>query len=140
ERFLVPNDEYYMEEPLGESFFPSPSVGYSKVTVKSKYPAGVAVNRHGTGSIVHEFYTAKDFPVGTERTDLQVMTKSSPLVLRLLKISQNDFVYASQGFVVELNDMHGKPKAQWAYGEGQSVPVSGIEYKYKRNGNRLVNE
>ncbi len=140
ERFLVPNDEYYMEEPLGESFFPSPSVGYSKVTVKSKYPAGVTVNRHGTGSIVHEFYTAKDFPVRTERTDLQVKPKRSPLVLRLLKISQKDFVYASQGFVVELNDMHGKPKAQWAYGEGQSVPVSGIEYKYKRNGNRLVNE
>ncbi len=140
ERFLVPDDEYYMEEPLGESFFPAPSVGYSKITVRSKYPEGVTVNRHGTGRIVHEFYTAKDFPVRVERTDLQVKPKESPLVFRLLKISKKDFLYASQGFVVELNDMHGKQKAQWSYAEGQSVPITGIEYKYKRNGNRLVNE
>lgn len=140
EKLLIPDDRYYLERPFGEAFFPAPSVGYSKVTVSSYKPENVELQRHGTGKIVHEFYTAKDYPVITEYTDLQVIPKKSNLALRLLKISQKDFLHASQGFVVELNDMHGKPKAQWTYAEGQASPISGIEYKYKDEGKRLVNE
>lgn len=140
QKLLVPDDRFYQEEPYGESFFPSPTVGYSKVTVQSYIPTGVEVNRHGTGKVVHEFYTAKDYPVITDRTDLDVVENKSPLPLRLLHIVQKDFLYASQGFVVELNDMHGKPKAQWTYAEGQEVPLSGVEYKYKTAESQLDNE
>lgn len=131
---LAPDDKHYMEEPFGESFFPSPVVGYSKVTVTNLTdapPSGGTLNRHGTGKVEHEFYTAKDFPTITRRTDLDMKPKKTNPILSLLKISAQDFMTASQGFVVELNDMHGKPKGQTVYAEGQNTPLSSIAYIYK---------
>lgn len=148
EKLLVPDDRFFLEEPFGESFFPAPSVGYSKVTVKN-FGASESVTRSTTGKIIHEFYTAKDFPIITKRTDLQVMPKKSPQSLRLLRLLSLDYMNASQGYVIELNDMHGKPKAQWVYAEGKNnqgteidkeTPISGIVYKYKSNGNKLENK
>ncbi len=129
---LAPNDENYMEEPFGEAFFPSPSVGYSRVTVKNiKYNG---VNKHATGEIVHEFWTAKDFPTITSRTELQaIREKTDPLsITSFLNIDVKDYMTASQGFYVELNDMHGKPKGQKVYQENILDPISSIEYDYKK--------
>src|SRR5690606_35203726 len=105
------------EKPFGESFYPGAMVGYRRVTVTSLRHD--QVRKHGTGSMVHEFYTAKDFPIPeTDRTDKN--DKSSPPFdpLALLK---NLFIGAkskhvklvSQGYAIETNDMHGKPKAVW---------------------------
>ncbi|MES2680890.1 MAG: hypothetical protein V4635_13445 [Bacteroidota bacterium] len=130
-KLLVPDDESYVEEPFGESFFPSPSVGYSRVTVRNLQRANV--NRHATGQSVSEFYTAKDFPTRTVRTSVESRRgKDGPGSLRsLLKINVRDYFAATQGFVIELNDMHGKPKSQSVYQEGQTKPISSVEYKYK---------
>jgi hypothetical protein len=130
-KLLVPDDKHYLEEPFGETFFPSASVGYSRVTVRNLQRAGVT--HHATGKVVHEFYTAKDFPTITERTDiLPKRDKSDPLSLSsLLSIDVRDFMTASQGFKIELNDMHGKPKSQSVYQEGQTVPITSVEYYYK---------
>jgi len=128
---LAPDDEHYMETPFGESFFPSPSIGYSKVTVRNLQRTDVT--RNATGSVVHEFYTAKDFPTITERTDIDARReKSDPFgISSLLHIDVKDYMTASQGYVIELNDMHGKPKSQKVYQEGQTTPISSVEYKYK---------
>jgi hypothetical protein len=118
-----------MEEPMGESFFPSPVVGYSQVTVKQVFPEDV--KRHATGISVHEFYTAFDYPVRVTETSIDPQRRQSPLVFRLAKINKKDYVTASQGYAVHINDMHGKPKANWVYAEGQSTPISGVKYLYK---------
>ncbi len=137
-KLLAPDDEHYVEAPFGESFFPSPGVGYSKVTVKnyvptSQIPPGKTLKRHSTGYIVHEFYTAKDFPTITDRTELEAIHhKNDPFSLAsLFHIESKDYMTVSQGFYVELNDMHGKPKADYVYGEDQVSPISSTEYKYK---------
>ncbi|MCD6018565.1 MAG: hypothetical protein K0S53_1686 [Bacteroidetes bacterium] len=132
EKLMVPDDQFYQEEPMGESFFPSPSIGYSKVTVKNLNYSNVT--RHATGKVVHEFYTAKDFPIVTNRSDVNaVRGKDDPWSIRsLLKIDVRDYLTAAQGFVVELNDMHGKPKGQTVYQEGQTTKISSIEYRYKQ--------
>lgn len=130
EKLLVANDDYFQEEPYGESFFPGASVGYSKVTVKNLPHTGVT--RNATGKVVHEFYTARDFPTITSRTALDPVRKKPRPLLKLLKIKNKDYMTASQGFVVETNDMHGKPKAQWVYQEDKADPISGVEYKYKK--------
>ncbi|MFL5763545.1 MAG: hypothetical protein ACJ77K_06340 [Bacteroidia bacterium] len=143
-KLMVPNDNFYQEEPFGESFFPTPSVGYSKVTVKNLHRS--YVTRHATGKVVHEFYTAKDFPTITTRTDVNhVRAKDSPFSIRsLLKINVRDYLTAAQGFVVEVNDMHGKPKSQSVYQEGQLTAISSVQYNYKKTnykGNfRLIND
>jgi len=132
--FLAPNDRYYMEEPFGESFFPSPSIIYSRVTVNNIKYDGTSgtILRHATGKVVHEFYTAKDFPVRTMRTDLALAQKKSNILGNFLKLDIKDYMHATQGFSIVLNDMHGKQKAQWVYAEGQSKPISGVEYFYKQ--------
>lgn len=131
---LAPDNRYYQEHPFGESYFPSPQIVYSKVTVTSvKYNnAGTIVTPQcvSTGQTVSEYYTAKDFPTRVTRSTPQMIpSKSSPLG-SFLKLNFKDFLTASQGYCIELNDMHGKPKAQWNF-DDKSQRISGVEYQYK---------
>jgi hypothetical protein len=131
---LVPDERFFMEEPFGETFFPSASVSYSKVKVKNRIPLEANVKTHGTGSMVHEFYTAKDYPTITSHTPINPKQYKPPLG-GLLKVMSRDYVSASQGYVIKLNDMHGKQKAQSAYAEGSTTALSKVEYFYKTKGN-----
>lgn len=126
---LAPDDEHYMETPFGESFFPSPGVGYSKVTVSNIKHNGV--NRNATGKVVNEFYTAYDFPTKVKQTIIKAHRKRPNPLFRLFKIKGTDYLTASQGYSIETNDMHGKQKAQWVYQEGNDAPISGVEHFYK---------
>ncbi|OFY66097.1 MAG: hypothetical protein A3H98_11885 [Bacteroidetes bacterium RIFCSPLOWO2_02_FULL_36_8] len=132
DKYLVPDEDHFQETPFGESFFPSPSVGYSRVEVKNIVPNDVKIKRHGTGRVVHEYYTARDFPTKVYKTGVNpVHYKPNPL-FSLLKVGVNDFMTASQGFSIELNDMNGKEKNQMVYQEGSDEPISGVEYFYHR--------
>ena len=126
-------DEKFMTKPFGRSFFPGPTVGYSRVEVRDlPHPSA---NPAPAGYKVHKFYTAKDFPVITERTNLQdEHDKQSPFAsLNPVKLKYNEKRAVSQGYKVVLNDMHGKPKARYTYRHGSNLPFNGVEYKYKLN-------
>jgi hypothetical protein len=127
--YLAPNDEYFQEEPFGESFFPDALVGYSKVTVKNIPKTGVTA--HATGRTEYEFFTAKDFPVVTDRTDLQKERVKPKLLKSILKFGSSDKLYLSQGYVIKTNDMHGRQKSQKLFAESAISPISGIIYHYK---------
>jgi hypothetical protein len=139
EKRLVPDDESYIEKPYGESFFPSPSVGYSRVTVKSLSNGASMgngqVTKHNTGYTVQDFYTAYDFPTITRVGWMDVQHWRTNPILSLLRIDMKDYLTASQGFVVELNDMHGKPKTVTVYEQGKTTPLSQVRYFYKTNPN-----
>ena len=136
EHLLAPDDKHYLEMPFGESFFPAPGVGYSRVVVQNlerfapNVRDGVYVKNHGTGYVVHEFYTAKDFPTITDQTDLDPLQQKTSALASLFNIAVKDYMTATQGYVIELNDMHGKPRKQMVYAQGQDKPISGVEYKY----------
>lgn len=139
EKLLAPNSDYYLETPFGESFYPGSSVGYSKVTVRNLQYTNV--KRNATGEVVHEFYTAKDFPVITKETPLDPVRKKPNPLFKLLKLKSRDYMTTSQGYVIEINDMHGKPKAQFVYAENKEKPISGAEYFYKqKSAKRLDNK
>jgi hypothetical protein len=143
EKLLIPDDRSFLNGPLGQEFYPSPSVGYSKVTVKNL--SHNEITRHATGKIVNEFYTAKDFPTISSSTGIDPKERSSNPIFKMFKIECREYVTVSQGHVIELNDMHGKQKAMWVYQEGNPNPISGVEYKYqseKYDGNsfRLTND
>lgn len=114
EMFLSRKASQYVETPIGESFYPSPVVGYSKVISKSLSHDNV--HRGADGIVVSEFHTAKDFPVIAKLTGLNQKVLNPPgiFIPFVGSISYNSFGY-SQGFSVELNDMHGKPKATATY-------------------------
>ncbi len=138
QKTLVPDDEFYMETPFGESFFPSPVIGYSKVTVKNLDREGVT--KHATGKTEFEFYTAKDFPTLVDRT-IPDKERHRPVfsLLPLFKINSRDFMTVSQGFYIELNNMHGKPKGQNVYQEGINTPISSTRFVYKEQAPKYAN-
>ncbi len=137
ENIGVPDDEFYSEEPFGESYFPTPLVGYSRVEVKNLVPADAVVNAHGTGKVVHQYYTAKDFPVITSKTGVGARLYETSALFSILGIKAEQDMTMAQGFQVELNDMHGKPKATLNYDQNNIASYSdadafsGIKYNYK---------
>lgn len=131
---LTPDERFYQETPFGESLFPSPVVGYSKVVVRDLYPDPSVQAVQGTGTVVHEFYTAKDFPTRVSRTGIKPERGNNAVNLwSLFGFRKIDHMHAAQGFVVETNDMHGKPDRVSVYPEGSDQPVSMTKYHYATN-------
>ncbi|MDQ0106170.1 hypothetical protein J2T02_001264 [Chitinophaga terrae (ex Kim and Jung 2007)] len=128
---LAPTTVGYVEEPLGESFFPAPSVGYSKVRIRT---INAKNNRSVNGYDETCFYTTKDFPTITERTVINDHNKKryrEPLK-ELLRVNSKHFIAVSQGFKVELNDMNGKLRSQASYAEGDDEhPIAYTENFYR---------
>jgi hypothetical protein len=127
--FLGLNNFYYIEEPFGESFFPGASVGYSKVTVKS-IGTGDAESVNRTGTVVSEFYTARDYPAKVDILGLEHRKPITSKIFKLIGGVNFDMVGLSQGYSVETNDMHGKPKSVQVFNKsGQKI--SSVDYFYK---------
>lgn len=131
-RLLAPDEENYTEKPFGESFFPSPSVTYSRVLVKNieRYKGEQKLTKHATGSVVTEFFTSKDYPTLVDQTKIQVEEDKPGLLADFLNINNKKHLTLSQGYLIHLNDMNGKMKSQRVYAEGQSDFISGVDYNY----------
>jgi hypothetical protein len=132
---LAPANNLFSEEPLGESYFPSASVGYSKVRVRTIN----AKARSANGWTETEFYTTKDFPTLVEHTllDDQSRRKYKPALGNFLRIYAVNHVSVSQGFKIELNDMNGKMKAQYSYAETDSLrPINYVLNFYKTDSDK----
>jgi hypothetical protein len=132
---LAPDEQNFMEMPFGESFFPSPQVTYSRVSVSNltagTNPAALQVKKlHKTGKVVTEFYTSKDYPTIVDQTIMKAYGDKNPVLNSLLKLYVREHMTASQGYVIHLNDMNGKQKAQRVYAEGQTAAISGVDYLY----------
>jgi hypothetical protein len=145
--------------PIGEEFYSSPSVGYSRVTIRNEYP-NPAIIRHKLGYTVKEFYTAKDYPSISSTTKIQMEkirfgtpnlsgsfkafsdTAENTKVKFGLDISASfTYLTATQGISVETNDMHGKLKSDLVFEEDGLEPLSGQKVYYKESEKgRLSNE
>lgn len=154
---LRTDNNLYFEFPINESYYPGPHVGYRKVTVTSLAAAALAgmevkhidlasgrqVIPHGegvtygtTGMTVHEFYTAKEFPVLTYETEKKNIPEKISAVVPFIGGTTISKLTASQGYSIVTNDMHGKPRKVSNYRQDQSGkiagnPISWVEYKYK---------
>lgn len=129
QKILMPNDRFFLIGPMGEDFYPAPSVGYSKIEIKNIGHS--TITRHGTGKVVMEYYTSKDFPIISGYTTIKQIHKKTNPAFRLFKLFNRDYMNVSQGYVVELNNMHGQQKAMWVYQQGSDKYISGVEYKYQ---------
>jgi hypothetical protein len=149
-------DEMYSEEPYGESYFPAANVGYSQIIVRTVTPSDV--QRSTAGIQRHEYYTAKDYPIRVEQTNLIAKITPVPNILEIITAGfkqANSSAY-SQGYLIELNNMHGRQKSiatcpyipleninvnQWITAVENSGYTSKVEYFYKtKNSNRIDNE
>lgn len=125
---------FTVDEPLGESYFPAASVGYSEVTIKNLDASGDIVNN---GYSLKKFYTAKDFPTFVRRTDLSKNKYGQASIFGIFNIDQGNSVVLSQGFFVETNDMHGKALSDETF-DGSGKLLSGSYYHYKSTGNEQL--
>lgn len=132
EKKMAPNDHLFQEEPFGEMLFPSPLVGYSKVTV-TPIADPTLTSLYKIGKSVFEFYTAKDYPIIESRTALNKQLYQNDLVENFMVVTKAyKIMHATQGHVLKFNDMHGKLKAINTYGEDNlNSPISGARYTYK---------
>lgn len=139
---MGPYDFATVELPLAEMLFPSPSVGYSKITVKSinneiKDATNTVIGKvKNAASIqVTDYFTAREFPTKSNYTPLEEHGakdeyKPNPL-LSVFSIDIQKAVSLSQGFKVETNNMHGQLKKQATYSPLNLVdPISYTENFY----------
>lgn len=127
-----PFDFGAVEMPIAEMFYPSSSVGYSRVEVRSIHRDTV---KNAPGIQVTEFFTTREFPTKvsfTNLTDPGATDKFEPSpLLRFLKIDVNKAVSLSQGFKVDLNDMNGKMQKQSNFAPNNLIsPISYSENFY----------
>ncbi len=113
----------FVEKPVMESYYPGPSVTYGKVTVKSIAPTEAytdntshTLENSAAPYTVYEFYTAKDFPVYVDETDINAgAVKKSFIVIPGILNKTATKQAKSQGYSVVLNDMNGKPRSVATY-------------------------
>jgi len=128
---LAPAATLYTEEPLGETFYPGASIGYSKVRVRTIH---ATKTKSANGYTETSFYTSYDFPTSWDWSTLDPSTKKrfKPILSNFLRINARNYLDMSQGFKVELNDMNGKMRKEAVYSETDtSSPVSYTENFYK---------
>lgn len=131
----VPAIEAYQEKPFGESFFPTASVGYSKVTVRNIH---FDKGKSSKAITEHEFYTARDFPVIVKSTDIKALDRPAgkgSFSFPFLTTRNISTYTASQGYSIILNDMHGKPLSTINYG----IEESDTSFVKKKLGGTIYN-
>lgn len=151
------NNNLFTEGPVNEALFPGPSVGYRQVTVKSINTAlqekrSVDANpsdqpRGRTGGVtVHQFYTAKEFPTKVKTSvlkeenstkDVHRLTVPIPLIGSI----KRNLYHGTQAYLIELNDMHGKPKSVKTYELNNysmnDQPITEQVYEYQTDGEEI---
>ncbi|NQX97999.1 MAG: hypothetical protein HRT73_08985, partial [Flavobacteriales bacterium] len=144
DRLIIKDNALMVEEPFNENLFPSANVGYSRVTVRNKTQNDGTndIKKSVSGITVNEFYTARDFPVYTKKTDVDYTGYNLIIPIPLIGVLNHHNNGYSQGYAIELNNMHGKPYCVATYispltssdpqpGEAGVEPVAATYYYYK---------
>ncbi len=130
---LLPSIDFFQEEPFGENFFPTPVVGYSSVKVRSIH---ISEGKSSQNEEEYLYYTAKDFPIEVNYTSKVAPGQSVAKSLR--HTSRKEHVL--QGYTLQFNDMHGKPKGSSNYvltqiaGQTNREKITGEKYNYVTDG------
>lgn len=117
DRLIIKDNDLMVEEPFNENLFPSANVGYSRVTVRNieQEHGGTKAKKAVSGIIVNEFYTARDFPVYTNKTGADYAGYNVFISVPFIGSYDHHNNGYSQGYSIELNNMHGKPFSVQTY-------------------------
>jgi len=123
ENLFYGRDRSAEEGPLGENVLPSASVGHSRVIVEN-----IHKGRTGTGHVVYDYYTAKDYHFD-KRYSVGDLAGRQAFESTELNKDQDDLIiptgvfnytkkhsFATQGFSFAITNMHGQQKKITSYG------------------------
>jgi hypothetical protein len=138
----------FFEHPINESYFPGPSVGYEKVTVRSFTASKIRKGQldrlvPSTGESRYQFYTYKDFPVEPDESDIEIEIDDNTFFMPFFGSILSTSLIADQGYSFVSSDANGKlrSKFDYAYGENGSVtpePVQSETHSYTNKVNFIV--
>lgn len=144
--FIFKNEDLYIEEPVGESFYPGASVGYSRIIVKNinqtETPANgsPSITKTREGITVHEYYTTLDAPYSITRSSLDHEKFNPKIPIPFIgSVSFENHAF-SQWMNVVTNNMNGLNKSIATYAANadfnnpNTVPVVKQENKYQVGG------
>ena len=121
------HDEIMTDREIASSVRPAAGVGYSRVIERS---IAIGNQDSGSGQIVSEFYTAKDYPFYTKATP-RTKNNTGPKAVKvpLVGSTTKDYQSYAQHYSVKKNDMHGKAKRTIKYKTGDILySEPGITY------------
>lgn len=145
------NSNTFFENPINEGLYPGSIVGYRKVSVasintKNQMDVGVSGSGIGTSGIAeYEFYTAKEFPVIVKQTEIIKEKRNLQIPIPFIGVISDKKIKAIQGYAIELNDMHGKPKSIKQFGieadySKSALPTAQTTYNYYADDNFILDE
>lgn len=103
----TPSEKFYSEFPLNEEIYASNDVRYSKIKTSNIDYSNVGLALNTTGHTIYENFTAKDYPIQIDYTDLESIALRPKPLANIAGISKTRFGL-SYGITVTTNDMHGK--------------------------------
>lgn len=130
---LDSDNNLFFEYPINNAHYPGASIGYEKVCVET---LAAAEGNSNTGYSIHEFFTANDFPLFSGETDpIITNTKPSKIPIPTLGTIELNRLTATQGYSIQLNDMHGKQRKVSHYAnlkncKKEEHPISWTRYNY----------
>ena len=131
--YSLPTKRIECQNPVGFEFYPGAQVGYSKVVVQAVIEEEGATSR--PGSTTHEYYTTRDFPTVVRKGHLSKERWNPIIQSFFINSFAEDKTGVSQGYTVEVNDMHGKSKKVSEY-DYKGGLVTSSEYIYSTRDRR----
>lgn len=120
-KMVYGRDKEQSEGPIGESYLPSPSVGYKRVIT-----ANIHNGKTSPGFNVKEFHTVQDYPLTVTNSILAPRYTYLPLTMGIVNLIVNN-VEMEQSYLIKDYNMHGQIKASIDYsGRYYSSPIDGI--------------
>jgi len=102
---------FYTEGPFGESYFPAPVVGYSRVTVRTGQEWWINHSKKTCHRKVEMSFIPRVIFRCLWKYGCGSAQRNTSYIFSLTEFMSERYLATSQGFQIELNDMHGKPKA-----------------------------
>ncbi len=137
DKLIAGKDLDQFEGPLGESLLPAPSVGYARVVVKN-----IHEGQTGSGFVVSEFHTARDFPMQVRHTSIRQEQQTPNPILEILSSVSVSNYWLTQGYSFIVNTMHGQVKRIASYGGQYNDAESwylaeAVDYDYFKPGESI---
>jgi len=125
-----PDETRFNVTPIGESLYPTPTVGYRSVTLRLSGNQVALTNQLGYS--LSTFETAYEHPTVTLSTGIQKVKADKNSIFKI----EIDLFGLSEGHSVITNDFHGKPKDYRIYNANGDLQGR-TTYTYKKLGDQV---
>lgn len=138
ERPMAASISKNMLEPYGQLYYPSAQIGYSRMVetpINHQYDDGKSSPK--VGDKVYEFYTAKDFPTKSKKSDIQNILTGIQIPTQIYnKLTKAATI--SQSYYIEINNMHGRSK-KTSLRDAEQNEIESEEYIYNLTADGSLN-